>query len=203
MVSNIKKISFVLIALFPLAFCQAQSSSVSVDITAYVPTEAELSGQGTSSSYHPSVSFKGNVENYNKIVILKDGQIIKTTLIKPSENFNISVGGFSSGNFIFSIYAENNLGKKSNLLSFSILVKRGEETEIRNISFSNPTQQEQKVIGDLNNDFLVNLVDFYIARLWYKSNLNQTMIDRDGSNLNADSVIDLKDFSIMAFHWTG
>ena len=203
MVTTIKKISFVLLALFPLAFCQAHTRSVSVSVSAYVPTEAELSGQsGSSSSYHPSVGFRGVANSYNKIVILKDGQIIKTTIINLGENFNISVGGFSSGNFIFSIYAENDLGNRSELMSFPIEVKRGESTEIRNIFFAPPTTS-QNSIGDLNEDLRVNLIDFLIAKLWYKTPLNQNMIQKESSRLNADSLINLQDFSIIAFYWTG
>ena len=118
------------------------------------------------------------------------------------ENFNISVGGFSSGNFIFSIYAENDLGNRSELMSFPIEVKRGESTEIRNIFFAPPTTS-QNSIGDLNEDLRVNLIDFLIAKLWYKTPLNQNMIQKESSRLNADSLINLQDFSIIAFYWTG
>ncbi|MCC7469772.1 MAG: hypothetical protein IT284_01380 [Bacteroidetes bacterium] len=59
------------------------------------------------------------------------------------------------------------------------------------------------LIGDLNDDGKVNLVDFSIAAFWYKKDLSRDIITTEINHLNADGKIDLVDFSIMAFHWTG
>lgn len=59
------------------------------------------------------------------------------------------------------------------------------------------------LVGDLNDDGKVNLVDFSIAAFWYKKTLTGNIITTEVNHLNADGKIDLVDFSIMAFHWTG
>lgn len=56
-----------------------------------------------------------------------------------------------------------------------------------------------KLVGDLNCDGKVNLVDFSILAYWYKKGtLPPANID-----LNHDNKINLVDFSILAYHWTG
>ena len=55
------------------------------------------------------------------------------------------------------------------------------------------------LIGDLNCDGRVNIIDFSIMAYWYnKKTTPPTKID-----LNGDGKITLIDFSIMAFYWTG
>lgn len=54
------------------------------------------------------------------------------------------------------------------------------------------------IIGDLNCDGKVNIVDFSIMAYWYKRSSPPKKID-----LNGDGIINLADFSIMAFYWTG
>jgi|GEM_PF-780860 len=59
------------------------------------------------------------------------------------------------------------------------------------------------VRGDLNEDGKVNLIDFSIASYWYKRKLSPAFKVIEKNHLNGDAIIDLKDFSIMAFNWTG
>jgi hypothetical protein len=54
------------------------------------------------------------------------------------------------------------------------------------------------LIGDLNCDSKVNIIDFSIMAYWYKRANPPAKID-----LNGDGKITLADFSIMAFYWTG
>jgi hypothetical protein len=55
------------------------------------------------------------------------------------------------------------------------------------------------LVGDINCDGKVNLVDFSILAYWYKKGtLPPANVD-----LNSDGKINLVDFSIMAYHWTG
>ncbi len=57
--------------------------------------------------------------------------------------------------------------------------------------------------GDVNDDCLVNLVDFSITAYWYKRVLTGSFVEKEKSKLSDDKKINLKDFSIMAFYWTG
>ncbi|MCX6788250.1 MAG: dockerin type I repeat-containing protein [Candidatus Kaiserbacteria bacterium] len=56
------------------------------------------------------------------------------------------------------------------------------------------------LIGDLNCDGHVNLIDFSILAYWYKRTLANNGIKAD---LNHDGKVSLTDFSILAAHWTG
>lgn len=56
------------------------------------------------------------------------------------------------------------------------------------------------LIGDLNCDGRVNLVDFSIMAYWYKRTLSGNGFRAD---LNRDNKVNLTDFSILAAHWTG
>jgi hypothetical protein len=57
--------------------------------------------------------------------------------------------------------------------------------------------------GDLNSDCKVNLVDFSIAAYWYKKPLSPAMKTMEKERLGGFGTIDLRDFSIMAYYWTG
>jgi hypothetical protein len=57
------------------------------------------------------------------------------------------------------------------------------------------------LIGDLNGDGRVNLIDFSIEAYWYKKVLTAEIAKK--VDLNHDGRVDLIDFSILAFHWTG
>jgi hypothetical protein len=59
------------------------------------------------------------------------------------------------------------------------------------------------VIGDLNKDCRVNLVDFSILAFWYQRTLTPEIAIREKEHLSGDGKINIIDFSIMAFHWTG
>jgi hypothetical protein len=56
------------------------------------------------------------------------------------------------------------------------------------------------LIGDLNCDGRVNLVDFSIMAYWYQRTLSGNGVKAD---LNHDGKVNLTDFSILAAHWTG
>jgi hypothetical protein len=46
-------------------------------------------------------------------------------------------------------------------------------------------------------------VDFSIAAFWYNRTLNETFAAREKDKLNGDGKVNITDFSIMAFYWTG
>jgi len=59
------------------------------------------------------------------------------------------------------------------------------------------------LLGDLNRDGRINLVDFSIAAYWYRRSLSSAMKEIECERLNCDGKINLVDFSIMAYYWTG
>lgn len=66
------------------------------------------------------------------------------------------------------------------------------------LSFGIGVPAKKALIGDLNKDGKVNIIDFSILAFWYKRTGFPAEFD-----LKQDGKIDLKDFSIMAFYWTG
>jgi hypothetical protein len=60
----------------------------------------------------------------------------------------------------------------------------------------------QSVMGDLDGNGKVDLVDFSIAAYWYGNPLSGPMIETEKRALNGDGVIDLADFSIIAYNWS-
>ena len=59
---------------------------------------------------------------------------------------------------------------------------------------------KRSILGDLNGDGRVNLIDFSIMAYWYKRLLSGNGLKAD---LKHDSKVDLVDFSILAANWTG
>lgn len=54
------------------------------------------------------------------------------------------------------------------------------------------------VVGDVTCDTRVNLVDYSILAYWFKRVNPPKHVD-----MNGDGLVDIRDFSILAFHWTG
>ncbi len=85
-----------------------------------------------------TVNFSGRAYPRSVVTILKDAQIAATTVAGTDANFQVTVSGLSSGNYIFSIYAEDNNGNRSSLLSFPLSVTSGDSANVSGI-FIAPT----------------------------------------------------------------
>ncbi|MBU1178872.1 dockerin type I repeat-containing protein [Patescibacteria group bacterium] len=85
-----------------------------------------------------SAVFSGRAYPKSTITFLKDAQIAATTIADANANFQVSVSGISGGNYIFSVYSENNKGIRSALLTFPISVASGATTKVGGI-FIAPT----------------------------------------------------------------
>jgi len=261
----------------------------------YTPPAAPPSGRGGGAPpLETKVIFSGRAYPESQVTLLKDAQIAATTVAGPDAKFYISLSGLSAGNYIFSLYSEDNRGQRSSLLTFPIYVTAGVTTHVSGI-FIAPTIDVDKsevkkgdiivifgqstaeseitivvssqeeiflktstdkdgvylhnfdtvplsmgqhhtksrsaiegeispysktvgflvgtknvlkekpgiLMGDLNKDGRVNLVDFSIAAYWYRRTLSSTMKEIECERLNCDGIINLVDFSIMAYYWTG
>ena len=85
-----------------------------------------------------SVVFSGRAYPRSTVTLLKDAQVAATTISGTDANFQISISGLSGGNFIFSVYSEDNKGIRSSLLTFPISVTSGATTNVSGI-FISPT----------------------------------------------------------------
>jgi hypothetical protein len=117
----------------------AQSSERSVTpVAPSLPPAPGGGGGGGPTTVATTVIFLGHAYPLSKVTVLKDGQIAITTIAGPDANFNVSLSGFSTGNYIFSLYGQDNKGRRSTLFNFPIFITQGAITTIGGI-FITPT----------------------------------------------------------------
>ena len=97
-----------------------------------------------------SAIFNGRAYPKSTVTLLKDAQIVATTIADSNANFSLNISGLTGGNYIFSVYSEDNKGNRSSLLTFPVSVTSGATTQISNI-FIAPTiavDKSEVKIGD-------------------------------------------------------
>lgn len=107
---------------------------------------------------------------------------------KYSYSFNTDSLDFEEYQITVIAFVDNVSSNLSRIIFFTV----GTET-----IFKKPLPK-CPLIGDFNNDCLVNLIDFSILIYWFDRPNPPTQID-----LSKDGKVDLVDFSIMAYSWTG
>lgn len=85
-----------------------------------------------------SVTFSGRAYPLSEVTILKDGQKAITTIAGPDAKFYVSLTGLSAGNYLFSVYGEDNKDRRSSPFTFSVNITKGATTNISGI-FIAPT----------------------------------------------------------------
>ena len=91
-----------------------------------------------STSSTTGATFSGRAFPKSTVTLLKDAQIVATTLAGSDANFSINLSGLSGGNYIFSVYGEDSQGIRSSLLTFPVSITSGSNTSIGGI-FLAPT----------------------------------------------------------------
>ena len=115
------------------------SSLCQIEVSPPPPGGGGGGGGGTAPpSVETSVIFSGRAYPKSAVTLLKDAQIAGTTIAGADANFQITLAGLSGGNYIFSIYSEDNKGIRSSLLSFPVSVTQGATTRVSGI-FISPT----------------------------------------------------------------
>ena len=84
------------------------------------------------------VIFSGHAYPLSTITLLKDGQVVASTVAGADATFSITVTGLSTGNYLFSLYGEDNNGVRSDLSTFPVSVTTGVVTNVGGI-FISPT----------------------------------------------------------------
>lgn len=95
-------------------------------------------GGGAPSQGDTGVIFSGRAYPLSKVNILKDGQLVLTTIAGPDSNFTASLTDLSSGNYTFALYGEDKKGIRSSQFSFPIFITSGVVTTVGGI-FIAPT----------------------------------------------------------------
>jgi len=118
--------------------CSASCTFNTSACTTAAPAPASGGGGGGYVAPVTSVVFSGRAYPKSSVTLLKDAQITATTIAGADANFQISVSGLSGGNYIFSVYSEDNKGIRSSLLTFPVSVTSGATTNVSGI-FIAPT----------------------------------------------------------------
>lgn len=133
------------IFLFPKkTFSEILSTSVQVQIVTTTTTTTTIGGGGGGGGggYTPpsitQVIFTGKAYPNSIVTLLKDAQIMATTISGADANFKISLTNITSGSYIFSVYSEDDNGYRSSLLTFPLSVSSGVITNVSGI-FISPT----------------------------------------------------------------
>jgi hypothetical protein len=116
-------------------------SSASDDDETDPPAQQQQGGGGGGGWYVAPVTqaaFSGRAYPKSAVTLLKDAQIVATTIADANANFSVNITGISGGNYIFSVYSEDNKGIRSSLLNFPISVTTGATTNVGGI-FIAPT----------------------------------------------------------------
>jgi len=109
--------------------------------------------------------------------------------------YNLNTAALEFGQYLARSRAA--LGAESSPFGLPAVFAVGNNSIIPDLSQTCPVK------ADLNRDCRVNLVDFSIAAFWYKRALGAAFAVLERDHLSGDGLVDLRDFSIMAYHWTG
>lgn len=100
----------------------------------YIPpftTPTTLVGSG-------EVNFTGRAFPNSTVTLLKDAQVVATTIAGKDAKFSFTLKNITPGSYIFSLYSEDKYGNRSSLLTFPLSVTSGVITNVSGI-FISPT----------------------------------------------------------------
>lgn len=79
------------------------------------------------------VFFSGRAFPLSKVSVLKDGQLVVSSIAGPDANFNILVNGLSTGNYNFSVYGEDDKAQRTAAFSFPVYITQGSTATVSGI----------------------------------------------------------------------
>jgi hypothetical protein len=112
------------------------------------------SGRYTPTPPETKIVLSGRAYPQSNVVLLKDGQIALKTIAGPDANFNMQLSGLSAGNYIFSVYGEDNKGLSSSSFVFPVKITQGATTNIGGI-FIAPTITTDKNTVKLGDNIVI------------------------------------------------
>jgi hypothetical protein len=131
------------------------TASCFFNTTACVYTPPVLSGGGGGASTKGArVVLSGRAYPASKVTILKDAQVVATTVADDTAHFQVHISGLSAGTYFFSLYSEDDKGIRSALLTFPVAVTKGILAKIDSI-FVAPTITADKVAVKKGNPVIL------------------------------------------------
>lgn len=140
------------------------------------------------------VNFSGRAYPKSAVTLLKDAQIAATTIAGLDANFQISVSGLSAGNYIFSLYSEDNKGVRSSLLTFPVSVTAGASTNVSGVFVAPTIAVDKSEVKRGDNIAIfgqsVSQADIVISVNSDEEFFSKTISDKDGIYLyNFDTAV--------------
>jgi len=119
-----------------------------VVVTPSSPSSPASSGGGGGIIAQPQtgVNFSGRAYPFSRIELLKDGQIVASTLADPNAHFSVTVTGINAGSHLFSVIGKDNNGLRSQSFSFPITVSMGVTVYISGIFLAPTLSIDKKVV---------------------------------------------------------
>ena len=119
------------------------TSSCFFDTTSCIYTPPSSSGGGSRGTNNGAqIVLTGKAYPNSQVTILKDAQVVASTIADSQANFQVLLKGLAAGTYFFSMYSEDESGNRSSLLSFPVTVTKGILAKIESI-FVAPT-----IVGD-------------------------------------------------------
>jgi hypothetical protein len=120
------------------------SCTFNTSMCVYTPPSSGGGGGGGSSTRGSQIVLTGRAYPRSEVTVLKDAQVVATTIADENAQFQVLIKGLSAGTYIFSLYSEDKSGVRSSLFTFPISVTRNILTKIDSI-FVAPTLTGDKV----------------------------------------------------------
>ena len=126
------------------------------------------------------------------MTLLKDAQIVATTIAGTDANFQVTISGVSGGNYIFSVYSEDIKGIRSSLLTFPVSVTSDVTTKVSGIFIAPTIAVDKSEVKRGDNIAIfgqsVSQADIIISVNSEEEFFGKTISDKDGIYLyNFDS----------------
>lgn len=99
----------------------------------YTPPTPPGGGGGGDLARETGANFSGKAYPNQSVTLLKDAQVIATTITGSDANFSLRVTGLTSGIYIFALYSEDYQGRRSTLLTFPLSITLGTITNVTGI----------------------------------------------------------------------
>ncbi|PIZ57270.1 hypothetical protein COY23_01595 [bacterium (Candidatus Torokbacteria) CG_4_10_14_0_2_um_filter_35_8] len=151
-------------------------------------------GSYTSPTPQTVVNFSGRAYPKSTVTLLKDAQIVATTIAGVDANFQMSISGLSAGNYIFAVYSEDKNGNRSTLLTFPVSVTSGVTTNVSGIFIAPTIDVDKSEVKRGDNIAIFGQstpqADIVISVSSEEEFFAKTISDRDGIYLhNFDTTI--------------
>lgn len=87
-------------------------------------------------SYYGRVIISGYAYSRSEVTLMSDGEIKAVTIADNNAKFEFDLNNLSPGNYLFTLYSEDNQGRRSSLYTFPVKISVGDTIRAGNILIS-------------------------------------------------------------------